>query len=243
VTLTGPPTGSVYPVNSLVTFSGTFTDIGGGANTATWSFDDLSQSGTVNEATGAVSANYTFTTAGVYKVTLTVADGCGGTGIADTIDGLTALVVIYDPDGGFVTGGGWINSPLGAYVADPTLTGKANFGFVSKYQRGATVPTGNTEFHFKAGNLKFQSTSYEWMVVAGARAQFKGEGTINGGGSFKFMLTAIDGQVGGGGGTDKFRIRIWDRDGGGLVYDNQMGADDNGDPTTALGGGSIVIHR
>jgi hypothetical protein len=32
--------------------------------------------------------------------------------------------VIYDPSGGFVTGGGWINSPLNAYAADPTLTAK-----------------------------------------------------------------------------------------------------------------------
>ena len=33
---------------------------------------------------------------------------------------------------GFVTGGGWINSPVGAYVPDPELAGRANFGFVFK---------------------------------------------------------------------------------------------------------------
>jgi hypothetical protein len=80
-------------------------------------------------------------------------------------------VAIYDANNGFVTGGGWINSPAGAYVANPALTGKANFGFVSKYQKGATVPTGNTEFDFKAGNLNFHSTSYEWLTIAGARAR------------------------------------------------------------------------
>ncbi len=41
-------------------------------------------------------------------------------GPANAVDELTVLVVIYDPDGGFVTGGGWINSPAGAYSADPT---------------------------------------------------------------------------------------------------------------------------
>jgi hypothetical protein len=56
------------------------------------------------------------------------------------------------------------------------------------------------------------------------------------------MLTAIDGQQPGGGGQDKFRIRIWS-DGNGLVYDNQIGASDSDDPTTVLGGGSIVIHK
>ncbi len=168
--------------------------------------------------------------------------GCGGTGTANTIDGLTAMVVIYDPNGGFVTDGGWINSPAGAYVPNPSLTGKANFGFVSKYKPDATAPTGNTEFQFKAGNLNFSSTSYDWLVVAGAKAQYKGVGTINGSGSYRFMLTAIDGQINGGGGVDKFRIRIWS-DGGGLVYDNQMNDPDSADPMTVLGGGSIVIHK
>jgi hypothetical protein len=121
------------------------------------------------------------------------------------------------------------------------LTGKANFGFVSKYQKGATIPSGNTEFQFKAGNLNFKSSSYEWLVIAGARAQFKGEGTINGAGNYGFMLTAIDGQISGGGGSDKFRIKIWD--GETIVYDNQIGDLDDADPLTLLGGGSIVIHK
>jgi hypothetical protein len=83
-------------------------------------------------------------------------------------------------------------------------------------------------------------------VVAGAKAQFKGWGTINGDGNYAFMLTAIDGQVNGGGGADRFRIKIWDEASGTKIYDNQDGTDDtaglvgNG---TLLQGGSIVIHK
>jgi hypothetical protein len=47
----------------------------------------------------------------------------------------------------------------------------------------------------------------------------------------------------GGGGIDRFRIKIIDNATNQVVYDNQMGAADNADPTTALGGGSIVIHK
>ena len=47
------------------------------------------------------------------------------------------MFVVYDPSGGFVTGGGWINSPASAYVAAPDLAAKASFGFVSKYEKGA----------------------------------------------------------------------------------------------------------
>ena len=176
---------------------------------------------------------------GVYVIQLTVIDKDGDFGTA-----VFQYVVVYDPDGGFVTGGGWIISPVGAYTPDPSLTGKATFGFVSKYKKGTTIPTGETEFHFNAGDLKFHSTSYDWLVVAGAKAMFKGVGTINGEGSYKFIISAIDGQINGGG-TDKFRIKIWEEIGGveNVIYDNQITAEVGADPTTLLGGGSIVIHK
>ena len=79
-------------------------------------------------------------------------------------------------------------------------------------------------------------------MVSGARGQYKGSGTVNNAGSYAFILTAIDGDVKGGGGVDKFRIKIWDKATGTGIYDNQLGASDSADPTTAIGGGSIVIH-
>lgn len=63
--------------------------------------------------------------------------------------------------------------------------------------------TGNTQFSFNAANLSFSATNYEWLVVAGAKAQFKETGTINGAGNYGFMLTAIDGGLNGGGGADE----------------------------------------
>src|SRR6185503_9728934 len=170
--------------------------------------------------------------AGIYTVRIRVNDDDAGT---DT-ESMTAYIVVYDPNGGFVTGGGWINSPTGAYVAEPSLTGKATFGFTSKYVPGKNVPTGNTEFQFHAGNLNFKSTVYEWLVVAGDRAQFKGDGTINGVGGYGFLLTAIDGS------PDKFRIKIVHKETSAVVYDNQAGYDDDSPAATILGGGSIVIH-
>jgi hypothetical protein len=147
-----------------------------------------------------------------------------------------------------VTGGGWIDSPVGAcsLTADClTLADRANFGFVSKYEKGTTVPSGQTQFQFHAGDLNFHSTSYQWLVVAAARAQYKGFGRINGAGNYGFLLTAIDGQITGGGGVDKFRIKIWDRDNGdAVVYDNELGLiADDGTPTTVFAGGSIVVHE
>lgn len=201
--------------------------------------DGSSTAAGVVEASGAGEAtgDHVYTIPGVYTVTVTVEDDDGGLG-QDAFQ----FVVVYDPDGGFVTGGGWIESPPGAYAPDPFLAGKASFGFVSKYKKGASVPSGNTEFQFRAAKFDFHSTEYEWLVVAGARGQYKGRGLVNGGGHYGFLLTLIDGQVNGGGGVDKFRIKIWDRATGEVVYDNELGADDDSDPTTVLGGGSIKIH-
>ncbi|MGH9802085.1 MAG: HYR domain-containing protein, partial [Blastocatellia bacterium] len=242
VSITSPASGTLIAVNTTASFTGSFTD-NTGTHTATWTFDSINVAGVVNETLKTVTASYAFTTPGVYVVSLAVTDNCGGSGSANTIGGLDAMVVVYDPNGGFVTGGGWINSPAGAYVPDPSLTGKANFGFVSKYKKGSNIPDGETEFQFKAANMNFKSTVYEWLVVAGARAQYKGSGQINNSGDYRFILTAIDGQINGGGGQDKLRMKIWNNSGGGLVYDNQFNAPDSDNPTTVLGGGSIVIHK
>jgi parallel beta-helix repeat protein len=142
------------------------------------------------------------------------------------------ILVVYNPEGGFVTGGGWIDSPEGAYTANPSLVGKATFGFVSKYVKGKTEPTGNTEFVFSAADLNFHSSSYDWLVVnqSGTNAQYKGSGTINGEGDYKFMLWAGDGE------PDTFRIKIWweENDIENVVYDNGM--------DQPIAGGNIVVH-
>ena len=79
-------------------------------------------------------------------------------------------------------------------------------------------------------------------MSAGSKAQYKGVGTINGTGTYQFILTAIDGDLlASGKGVDKFRIRIWDDNG--IIYDNQTGKDENGDFTTEIQGGNIVIHK
>jgi hypothetical protein len=191
-----------------------------------------------NPGSGTASCSYGYSSAGVYTLSIIVNDDDSGSD-----EEIFQYIVIYDPDGGFVTGGGWITSPEGAYTPDPTLTGKGTFGFVSKYKKGANVPTGNTEFHFKVADLKFKSDSYQWLVVAGPKAQFNGTGTINGEGEYGFMLTAIDGEINGGGGEDKFRIKIWDVATDLVIYDNKIDAADDADPDTVLGGGSIKIHK
>jgi hypothetical protein len=240
----GQPTPDVVPVGTSVSTSASYSDPGLlDTHTASWNWGDGSTDAGQTSATdgsGTATGSHTYSTPGVYTLILTVTDKDGDSG-----QSVYEYVVVYDSDGGFVTGGGWITSPLGACKLSSCIdetTGKANFGFVSKYQKGATIPTGQTQFQFQAGNLNFHSSSYEWLVVSGSRAQYKGEGSINGTSGYGFMLTAVDGEVSGGGGTDKFRIKIWEKASGTVVYDNQPGAEDDATPSTVIGGGSIIIH-
>jgi probable HAF family extracellular repeat protein len=233
-------------VNVAMQVSASFTD-GDTADTHTgrWDWGDGGSSDalvTQSAGEGTLTGSHSFSSAGIYEVKLTVTDS-GGKSTQAVKD-----VVVYDPSAGFVTGGGWFISPTGAYKADADLAGFANFGFVSRYVKGASVPTGKTEFNFQTANLNFHSDSYEWLVVSGARAQYKGWGTINGTGNFRFLLTAVDGDRLGGAAQDRFRMKIWYYDSAQqsdvTVYDNQMqttlaGGNDEG---SEVSGGSIVIH-
>ncbi len=241
----------VVAVGAPVSFAGSFADVGSlQSHTAVWTINAATLTSPIvvagfvvqSLATGTVTISHAFDEPGVYSVTLTVNDDELGEGSASTLDGVTAMLVVYDPSGGFVTGGGWIDSPVGAYAADPSLSGRVSFGFQSKYKKGANFPTGETQFSFRVADLNFHSDTYEWLVVAGPQAKYKGTGTINGGGDYGFLLTAVDGQFNGGGGVDKFRITIWDRETGAVVYDNKMGKSDDSAAATELGGGQVVVH-
>jgi FtsP/CotA-like multicopper oxidase with cupredoxin domain len=206
--------------------------------TCSFDLDDGAPPVIVAPVAGACSTSKVFTAAGVYTVTVTGTDDDGGAGSS------SALLIVFDPDAGFVTGGGTIDSPAGAYPADPSLTGTAHFGFFSKYQKGTTVPTGETHFQFQAASFNFKATAYQWLVVAGAKAQYKGTGQVNNAGNFGFLLTVVDGALPGGGGFDKFRLKVWDIATSTIVYDNVLGGSDDMDIAnpTVIASGSIVIH-
>jgi hypothetical protein len=241
----GAITAPLDPVNisMAVAVSAPFTDQGtNDTHTGLIDWGDGTTSAAViteSSGSGTASGSHYYSSAGVYTIKMTVTDD--DLGVSN--ESVFQYVVVFDPSAGFVTGGGWINSPVGAYPADPSLVGKANFGFVSKYitQKDKTTPvlTGNTDFQFHAASFNFKSTSYEWLVVQGStKASYKGEGIVNGGGSYGFLLSVVDGGSSG----DKFRIKIWNKVTSTPVYDNQLSAADDATASQLIAGGSIVIH-
>jgi len=226
----------VAPVKlgTAITASSGFTDPGtADAHTVTWSWGDGTTTPQQKNAgvTGAISATHTYAAAGLYTVSVAVDDKDGG-----VTSQQFQYVTVYDASGGFVVGGGTLVSPAGALAANPTATGQATFAFESKYAKGATVPTGNTQFRFNAGDFAVSSTSYDWLVVSGgSRAQYKGTAPVNGQSGYGFMLTAVDGT------PDRLRIKVWRLSDNTVVYDNQAGATDSAALTTVITGGQITV--
>ncbi|MDH4140412.1 MAG: PKD domain-containing protein [Coriobacteriia bacterium] len=190
---------------------------------------------TVREAGGCGTAtgSHVYSNTGAYSVNVRVVDehSC-------CCSSCYEYVVVFDPDAGFVTGRGWIESPAGAYSLDPELSGRADFSFDSRYEKVSPVPEGTTEFSLRAGGLDFRSNTQEWLVVngGGSEARFKGSGTLNGaiapdGEPFKFMISVEDGKPGGG--ADTLRLKIWYADDT-VVYDNGAGQ--------PIAGGSVSIR-
>jgi len=228
-------------INTLMTTSAGFTDAGIlDLHVATWDWGDGSEStGTVVEESGQgfVTGEHTYVESGIYTIQLTVTDEDEGFSTSTF-----HYVVVYDPYGEFVTGGGWINSLIGAYALDPAIIGKANFGFNAKYRSGETIPNGQTQFGLHDADFIFHSIEYEWLVISGDHAIYQGTGTVNKEGGYGFRVSLIDGDSGGDDDIDRFRIRIWNLENGDIVYDSQMGDPIGAPPTELLGGGSIVIH-
>jgi DNA/RNA endonuclease G (NUC1) len=219
LTVTGPT--APVQAGTAATITVTYSDPGSDdTHSASVTWDD-STSSTVACAAGVCSASHTYAAAGIYGVTLVVSDDDGGTAATS----FNYIVVTDAANSKFVTGGGWVS----------TTSGKASLNVNAKYLPNGTL-SGNT--HFKVSGFELASTSYDWLVVSGANAQYQGTATVNGSGAYGFLVTVTDGS------PDKFRIRVWDKTTLATIFDNATGAPDDIDAANpqAIGGGNITIH-
>jgi len=192
--------------------------------------------------------DHAYTAPGIYTITVTVTDDDQHSATASVI------AVVYDPAGGRVTGGGWIDSPPGAYTPDPSVVGKVHFTFEASYPAGTATPAGNISARLQDVNLSMDVTSLDWLVVApNGEAAVEGTATM-GTQQVRFILYGYQGCGGSSStgcqpGPDAFRAVIWPASQGAnptapFLYDNVPGGDlELADATPQpLGGGNIQIH-
>lgn len=142
-----------------------------------------------------------------------------------------AILVVFNPEGGFTTGGGWIVPQEDGLNTYPNQ--RANFGFNAKYKNG--LSSGHIEFRYSDGYMDLKSTSIEQLVITGGQiAQFKGWASVNQEEANWFFVKAIDNSDPGTG-IDTFEIKVW-----------APGVSPESDPTERAGGilsgGNIVVH-
>lgn len=99
-------------------------------------------------------------------------------------------------------------------------------------------PMGNIDFKFHGGKIDLKSTEIDYLVLRNHVAHFKGSGNLKGTGDVAFFVSLVDGKVLGFR-TDYFRMKIWDKASGAVIYDNEPGAPLPSEASQALGNGSI----
>lgn len=173
---------------------------------------------------GSTGAFHAYAEPGFYTVKVRVIDDTGRSD-SETLD----PIVVYDPDGPSAAGAGWIALPQG----------KGTFHVDASYRKNEDVPEGRVRF--QAPGIDLRSRSFILLVVSGPTAWLVGYGDLNGEAGASFWIAMTDGDAPGGGGIDRFRIRIWD--GEEVVFDNEPGTPLVAPPATALGGGAIRLHQ
>ena len=201
--------GNTANINSMTV---TLTPIGGGASVQT-SAASFSGGGVGATRSGCVS--FSNLAVNVYDVAATIGgDYYQGAG--------QAVLTVYDPSLGFVTGGGTI--VRNGY--------KANFGVNIKYQKNGNAQ-GSLLYieHRPDGNVKLKSSALGALAIVGGEANATGKANVNDVGNYSFIARIIDGGDAG----DRFGLRVLDRDGA-------VVADLTFDPVALAGGNIQVPH-
>lgn len=248
--LVGPilPDGPVT-AGTPVTFAATFSDRNGGdRHGATWSWNDGCGADIVTKVRGpgTVRTRHTFCAPGQYWITFKVTDSGG----RSTTVG--RYVMVDEPAGATpsVAGSGWFVSPRCAYRQQRMHSGPAQFGFVARRAGAPGLQERKATLRFRVANLTFESDACDNLAVAGARAQYKGGGTLNGAGGYRFLLEAVGAAAGPAQASrGRLRMKIWHVDARSKAevvdYDNQaaIATVAAGSEGSAVASGSIVIRQ
>jgi hypothetical protein len=219
-------------ISDPVVVSADFTDAGiEDTHTAQFDWGDgMTSVGAVAEVpgSGTTTGTHTYAAPGSYTITVTVWDDDGASDQA-----VVGTVFVFDPDT-FVTGGGWIASPAGAWTEQPDHSGKLTFGFVVRYDNAGRL-RGNLQLQLHKG-LNLHATSFELLLIDGGIARFSGAARVNGEPGYEFSAVVTD-ERWAAASDDLFWITV--ERGGATVYDGGVLPADG----LPIKGRGIQIHR
>ena len=138
---------------------------------------------------------------------------------------------------GWLSGGGAITSPAGAWSRAPGAAGPATFGLAVRRLGDERVPTGFAALTFEAGDLELRSSGFDWLLFAGGIGTAAGWGTVNGADGYSFKVMAADGGPADGG---ALRVRIWLSATAAVVYDSEPSSRSDV-PSRAITDGAVAV--
>ncbi|MFD3003575.1 SBBP repeat-containing protein, partial [Pontibacter toksunensis] len=152
-----------------------------GANSFSWLITD-SQGNPYTNFTGQGTSSITVdwpSAPDFFKVSVS----SGGPGGGCVVSTSVTYVSVFDPTAGFVTGGGWIESPAAPAYEFMQTSKRAHWSLVARYSKRngeEDQVQGSTMLLLQAGSFTFRSTSYEpgSLVITGNRAYYSGRGTL-----------------------------------------------------------------
>ncbi len=150
-------------------------------------------------------------------------------------------MVVVSNGNGSIHGGGRFVTPLGGLRSHPLDTPTVVVNMTAKYQNKSSTPHGKFSLNSTGADLRFSSSSLDWLVISGPNAIFAGRGELNGAPNYDFLVSAWD--SGSSKAPDRIRVKIWNRVTGQVIYDTQLGSADNISPQTALASGNIVVKE
>jgi hypothetical protein len=184
-----------------------------------------------------VRCNFNGVPVNTYAATVTVAGGYYTGGSED-------VLTVFDPSLGFTSGGGWINWP--------GTTDRTSFGYTMKYTRNGNNVKGSllmirhlpdgAKYRLKSNALYGlaigSGTTFEWATFNG-KATYLEPGWTDALGNYEFVTYVED--HGGPGDSDRFWIRILDKDGN-VVAALSMTPTAPANAVSLQGGNIVVPH-
>lgn len=183
ITSVTPSTSSLY-ANFPVSLSVAYTD--NNIANATIDWGDGSAIQTVDAPSAVFDVAHTYVNSGLYSVTITMTDEC------EVSKFVYHSIIVMDNLRGKVSGGGWFDSPEGAYIMKLRAAGKATFAFAASNTSKKDRPEGYVVFNFNEGNMKFRSTHMEWMHVEEETAIMQAAGRLNGKQGYQILISVVD---------------------------------------------------
>ncbi|MGW0807765.1 hypothetical protein [Nonomuraea sp. NPDC002799] len=196
-----PQPWQVFRAGTTVSVNLPFTDPGANdTHTCRTDWDDGTTS-TRDASALTCQDSHVYTRPGMFTIKTEVADDDTGSGDSEV------LVIVYDPDAGFGTQGGWLNSPAGAVTAEPSAAGKGHFQSNVKYlphDEGPVPSNGKVSFRVDGSAFDLDSATLEWLVVTpDDKIAVKGTGSVGGQPGYGFVQYSYDAA------PDGVRLVVW----------------------------------